>query len=112
MYTWGLVSLWSAKPGAGDGWRRALKRTNFYVDDERLEALKHVATTEQVSVSDLVREGIDRVIRERMRGKPDRAALRADLQAYLEKYAGTGSKRSPRENERRISVVNGKRFGK
>ena len=89
-----------------------MKRTNFYVDDERLDALKHVATTEQVSVSDLVREGIDRVIRERMRGKPDRAALRDDLQAYLEKYTGRGPKRSPQENDRRLSAVNGKRFGK
>ena len=88
-----------------------MKRTNFYVDDERIEALKHVATTEHVSVSDLVREGIDRVIRERMRGKPDRAALRADLQAYLAKYAGKGPRRTPDENEKRISDVNGKRFG-
>ena len=89
-----------------------MKRTNFYVDDERLEALKHVATTEHISVSDLVREGIDRVIRERMRGKPDRAALRADLQAYLQKYTGKGPKRSPDENERRISDVSAKRSRK
>ena len=34
-----------------------MKRTNFYVDDERLAALKHVSMTERVSVSDLVREG-------------------------------------------------------
>lgn len=87
-----------------------MKRTNFYVDDERLEALKHVATTEHVSVSDLVREGIDRVIRERMNGKPDRAALRADLHAYLEKYAGKGPKRTFEENEQLISEVNGRRL--
>ena len=87
-----------------------MKRTNFYVDDERLEALKHVATTEHVSVSDLVREGIDRVIRERMKGQPDRAALRADLRAYLAKYAGKGPRRTPEEDERSISEVTGKRF--
>jgi hypothetical protein len=39
--------------------------------------------TERVSVSDLVREGIDRVIRERMHGKPDGA------------QAGTGRDRGP-----------------
>ncbi len=69
-----------------------MKRTNFYVDDERLAALKLVSTTERVSVSDLVREGIDRVIRERMHGKPDRATLRADLQEFLRRYAGKGTK--------------------
>ncbi len=87
-----------------------MKRTNFYVDDERLEALKHVAMTERISVSDLVREGIDRVIRERMNGQPDRAALRADLRAYLEKYAGKGPKRTAEEDEGLISEVNGRHF--
>lgn len=80
-----------------------MKRTNFYVDDERLTALKHVAATEHSSVSDLVREGIDRVIRERMRRPPDRAKLRADLHAYLEKYAGSGAKRTEDEIEDLVS---------
>jgi Arc/MetJ-type ribon-helix-helix transcriptional regulator len=82
-----------------------MKRTNFYVDDERLEALKHVATTESVSVSDLVREGIDRVIRERMRGQPDRAALRADLKEFLRRYTGTGPGRAQEEIEDLITVA-------
>ena len=82
-----------------------MKRSNFYVDDERLEALKHVATTERVSVSDLVREGIDRVIRERMRGKPDRATLRADLQEYLRRYTGTVPRRAQEEIEDLITVA-------
>jgi len=76
-----------------------MKRTNFYVDDERLTALKHVAATEKSSVSDLVREGIDRVIRERMRGRPDRARLRDDLQAFLRKYTGKGPKSTESEIE-------------
>jgi hypothetical protein len=82
-----------------------MKRTNFYVDDERLEALKHVATTESVSVSDLVREGIDRVIRERMHGKPDRATLRADLREYLRRYAGKGPYRAQEEIEDLVTAV-------
>lgn len=80
-----------------------MKRTNFYVDDERLTALKHVAATEKSSVSDLVREGIDRVIRERMRGRPDRAKLRDDLQAFLRKYAGTGPKSTESEIEELVT---------
>jgi Arc/MetJ-type ribon-helix-helix transcriptional regulator len=82
-----------------------VKRTNFYVDDERLAALKLVSTTERVSVSDLVREGIDRVIRERMHGKPDRATLRADLQEFLRRYAGKGPKRAPEEIEDLVTAV-------
>ena len=82
-----------------------MKRTNFYVDDERLEALKHVATTESVSVSDLVREGIDRVIRERMHGKHDRAALRADLKEFLRRYTGTGPYRAPEEIEGLVTAA-------
>jgi Arc/MetJ-type ribon-helix-helix transcriptional regulator len=82
-----------------------MKRTNFYVDDERLEALKHVATAERISVSDLVREGIDRVIRERMRGKPDRAALRADLEEYLRRNVGKGPHRAQEEIEDLVTAV-------
>ena len=82
-----------------------MKRTNFYVDDERLAALKHVSMTEHVSVSDLVREGIDRVIRERMHGKPDRATLRADLQEFLRRFTGTGPKRAPEEIEDLVTTV-------
>jgi Arc/MetJ-type ribon-helix-helix transcriptional regulator len=82
-----------------------MKRTNFYVDDERLEALKHVSTAERVSVSDLIREGIDRVIRERMHGKPDRATLRADLEEYLRRYAGKGPYRAQEEIEDLVTAV-------
>jgi transposase len=82
-----------------------MKRTNFYVDDERLAALKHVSMTERVSVSDLVREGIDRVIRERVRGTPDRATLRADLQEFLRRFTGTGPKRAQEEIEDLVTTV-------
>lgn len=75
-----------------------MKRQNFFVDDERLEALKHVATAERVSLAELVREGIDRVIRDRMRNpRTERAQLRADLESYLEKYAGKGRDRTEDE---------------
>jgi hypothetical protein len=55
--------------------------------------------------SDLVRQGIDRVIRERMRGKPDRAALRAALSEFLRRYAGKGPHRSQEEIEDLVSTA-------
>jgi hypothetical protein len=36
-----------------------MRRTNIYLDDEQLRALKHVAAEEQASVADLVRKAID-----------------------------------------------------
>jgi Arc/MetJ-type ribon-helix-helix transcriptional regulator len=55
--------------------------------------------------SDLVREGIDRVIRERMRAEPDRAALRADLHEFLRRYAGKGPHRAQEEIEDLVSAA-------
>jgi len=75
-----------------------VKRANFFVDDRQLEALKHVATMERVSIAELVREGIDRVIRDRIKNpRNERAQLKADLDAFLRKYAGKGRKRTDEE---------------
>lgn len=75
-------------------------RSNFYLDSNRLEALKQLAKSEETSISDLVREGIDRVISERMnRPGRERNELRANLQAFLRRYAGTGPERSLEEIE-------------
>lgn len=79
-------------------------RSNFYLDTDRLEALKKLAHTEETSISDLVREGIDRVISERMNKPPrERAKLRENLQAFLERYADTGPERSLEEIEDLVS---------
>ena len=87
-----------------------VKRANFFVDDKRLRALKHVATTERVSVAELVREGIDRVIRDRIKNpRSERAQLQADLDTYLQKYAGKGQARTDEEIEEIVTEARGKR---
>jgi FixJ family two-component response regulator len=64
-------------------------RSNFYLDTQRLDALKALAAREETSVSDLVREGIDRVITDRLNNpKRDRDTLRANLQSFLARHAG------------------------
>ena len=87
-----------------------MKRANFFVDDKRLQALKHVAATERVSIAELVREGIDRVIRDRMKNPSnERAQLQADLEAYLRKYAGKGRQRTDEEIDDIVTEARGKR---
>jgi hypothetical protein len=87
-----------------------VKRANFFVDDKQLQALKHVATTERVSIAELVREGIDRVIRDRIKNPHgERVQLRADLDAYLRKYAGKGQGRADREIDDIVTEARGKR---
>ena len=79
-------------------------RSNFYVDSERLRALRKMADTEETSVSDLVREGIDRVIADRMaRPKRERSELRTKLEAFLERYADTGPERLLEEIENLVT---------
>ena len=88
-----------------------MKRANFFVEDEQLQALKHVATTERVSIAELVREGIDRVIRDRMKNpRGERAQLKADLDAYLRKYAGKGKQRTDEEIDDIVTEARGKRI--
>ena len=43
-----------------------MRRTNFYLDPDKLRALKVFAASESVSVSDLVREAIDQIINKRL----------------------------------------------
>jgi hypothetical protein len=65
-------------------------RSNFYLDVDRLSALKALAVNEETSISDLVREGIDRVITERLNNpRRDRVALRQNLDEFLTRYAGS-----------------------
>jgi Arc/MetJ-type ribon-helix-helix transcriptional regulator len=89
-----------------------VKRANFFVDDKQLQALKLVATTERVSVAELVREGIDRLIHDRMKNpRGERAQLKADLDAYLRKYAGKGKQRTDEEIDDIVTEARGKRIG-
>jgi hypothetical protein len=43
-----------------------MRRTNLYLDPEKLRALKMIAASEDASVSDLVREAIDGMIAKRL----------------------------------------------
>ena len=45
-----------------------MKRHNLYLDEEKLRSLRVVAASENVTVSDLVREAIDRIIVDRLSG--------------------------------------------
>lgn len=64
--------------------------TNSYCDNDR--------------ISDLVRQGIDRAISKRMNGpKGERKEFRANLQAFLTRYAGSGAERSLQEIEELVS---------
>ncbi len=44
----------------------AMRRTNLYLDPDKLRALKMLAASEDASVSDLVREAIDTLIDRRL----------------------------------------------
>jgi hypothetical protein len=79
-------------------------RSNFYVDKTRIKALKQLAAEEETSISELVREGIDRVISERMNRQPgERAELRAKVEAFLLQYAGSEPECSDEEIEDLVS---------
>lgn len=46
-----------------------MRRTNLYLDPDKLRALKMLAATEDASVSDLVREAIDTLIDRRLQAR-------------------------------------------
>ncbi len=85
-----------------------MKRHNFHIDDPRIEALSQVAQAEGKSTSDLIREGIDRVIQDRLNKPSDRAQLRADFNAFLVKHAGKYQGPPDEDIEELVSRINGK----
>lgn len=69
-----------------------MKRTNLFIERDRLEALKIVADRENTNVSDLIREGIDIILRERIsRPHVREDNVSAKIQRFLEKYARADS---------------------
>lgn len=63
------------------------KRHNFYLDQDKLTALNLIGAAENRSASDLLREGVDRVIADRFAkgnqapGEVERQEIRAQLDA-------------------------------
>ncbi len=45
---------------------RRVQRTNIYLDEEQLRALKHLATEERQSVANLVRRAVDAYLAQRL----------------------------------------------
>ncbi len=85
------------------------KRSNFYIDAPRMDALKQLAATEDSSISELVREGIDRVISDRMNNpRRERSELRANLEAFLQRFVKTGTPRSLEEIENIVTEASKK----
>ena len=60
-----------------------MKRANFYVDEGRLKALKHLAVSEESSVAELVREAIDLLLVTRV-DRLEREDWRERLRAIVE----------------------------
>ena len=48
-----------------------MRRTNIYLDDDQLRALKHLAIEEQQSLAVLVRRAVDSFLAQRLRDQDD-----------------------------------------
>ena len=85
----------------------AKQRTNVYLDPEDTALLKKVAKHELVPAAVLIREGIERVIEDRLNNpRRDKALLRAELRAFLDRHAGKGPELSVEEVD---AIVRAKR---
>ena len=67
-----------------------LQRTNIYLDEEQIRALKYLAVEEDKSLADLVREAVDRLLAER-------GAARTDWPARLDALLQRMRQRLPQE---------------
>jgi hypothetical protein len=83
-----------------------MNRHNFYVDEERMAMLRKLASVQDVSVSDLVREAIDLVIADRMNNpRPSPSDRRAKFDAFLGGYAGAEPERDQAVDEAIVVAV-------
>ena len=67
-----------------------MQRTNIYLDEEQIRALKYLAVEEDKSLADLVREAVDRLLAER-------GAARTDWPARLDALLQRMRQRLPQE---------------
>jgi Arc/MetJ-type ribon-helix-helix transcriptional regulator len=58
---------------------RKMQRTNIYLEDDQLRALKHLAAEERQSVADLVRRAVDVYLAQRIADDTDWRARLDDL---------------------------------
>jgi uncharacterized protein (DUF2267 family) len=83
-----------------------VNRHNFYVDDERMAMLRKLASVQDLSVSDLVREAIDMVIADRMNNpRPSPQERRVKFDAFLDRYAGSKPGRDQAADEAAVDAV-------
>jgi hypothetical protein len=84
------------------------KRHNFYIDQDKLTALNLIGAAENRSASDLLREGVDRVIADRLAsgnqppGEAERQEIRAQLDALwtrIEPRLTAGRPQPHKEND-------------
>ena len=62
-----------------------MQRTNIYLDDDQLRALKHLAAEEHKSVADLVRQAVDGYLAKRL---VDDAEWRQRLDQLMDRISG------------------------
>jgi len=77
-----------------------MRRTNLYLDPDKLRALKMLAVNEEASVSDLVREAIDALIEKRLSRMIDTILLISAAISKARFYATASPRRSPRRSDR------------
>lgn len=80
-----------------------MQRTNIYLEEQQLRALKHLAAEERHSVADLVREAIDDYLAKRM---TDETLWRERLETLLARVRNrVPADVSPEEIENDIDVA-------
>jgi len=67
-----------------------MRRTNIYLDDEQLRALKHLAAEEQASVADLVRKAVDAYLAQRFSSDKDWGRRFDDLAERIQRRVPAG----------------------
>jgi hypothetical protein len=83
-----------------------MNRHNFYVDEERMAMLRRLASVQDASVSDLVREAIDMIIADRMNNpRASQGERRAQFDAFINRYAGSEPERVRTADEGAVDEI-------
>lgn len=83
-----------------------MNRHNFYVDEQRMEKLRKLASVQDASVSDLVREAIDMLIADRMESPlPSQRERDAKFEAFIARYARSRPHRDRATDEATLDAI-------